>query len=252
MRSRGILVSTVWILTLAWLSGPAAAEMTVEEVVARYLDARGGAAAWREVETLRLEGVFSAVSKRSDFTLIRQRGDLFRMDYTHADLPAIRARDAQGPWMLNAWLQPEVGRVDEDPYKRQLERESLFPLLLLDYAKKGIEVELLGPGELEGFETINLKITLPDGALETWYLDADTYLEFASDSQIYDHTQLREPMNMRTFFDDFRQVDGLVFPFQIEWEFWARLESMTVEQVTVNPEIDPTRFSPPSRAEPME
>lgn len=244
------LVSIGMAMTLGWIAVPIRAEMTVEEVVVRYLEARGGVEAWRQLETLEMSGVFSVVSKRSDFSLIRQRGDLFRMDYTHADMPAIRARDAQGPWMLNAWLQPEVGRVEEDPYKRQLERESIFPLLLLDYEKKGVQIELIGPGEVEGLETIDLKVTLPDGAEETWYLDAGTHLEFAADSQIYDHTQLQEPMNMRTFFDDFREVDGLVLPFQIEWEFWARLESMTVESVVINPEIDKSRFSPPPAAGP--
>jgi hypothetical protein len=245
MRNSLLRPPVVLILMMGSVGPATVAEMTVEDVVARYLEARGGADAWRKVEGLKLEGTFSVISKRSDFELIRQRGDLYRMDYTMADMPAIRARDAQGPWMLNAWLQPEVGRVTEDPYKRQLERESLFPLLLLDYEKKGVGVALLGPGELEGVDTINLKITLPDGQEETWYLDADTYLEFATDSQVYDYTQLQEPMNQRTFFDDFREVDGLVFPFQTEWEFWARLETMTIRTITINPQIDRARFSPP-------
>lgn len=252
MRGRILIASTVWALAFGWVATSAGAQMTAEEVVDRYLEARGGAETWRKVEAFALEGVFSAVSKRSDFSMIRQQGDLFRLDYRHADMPAIRARDAEGPWMLNAWLQPEAGRVDEDPYKRQLERESLFPLILLDYAKKGIEVELMGAGELEGFETINLKITLPDGHEETWYLDAETYREFAIDAQVYDYTQLREPMNQRTYFDDFREVDGLIFPFQIEWEFWARLETMTIEKITLNPRIDEARFSPPPAAEPTD
>ena len=119
-------------------------------------------------------------------------------------------------------------------------------------AEKGIGVELLGPGELEGIGTIDLKITLSDGHEETWYLDAETYREFAIDTEVYDHTQLREPMRQRTFFDDFREVEGLVFPFQIEWEFWARLETMTIAKITLNPEIDDARFSPPPAAETTE
>jgi len=221
-----------------------AEELTASAVVARYLDARGGVEAWRQVESLEMTGVFSVVSKRSHFTLIRQQGDLYRLDYLMQDVPAIRARDAEGPWMLNAWLRPEVGRVDEDPYKSQLERESLFPLLLLDYEEKGIEVELLGEGEVEGMATVDLKITLPDGNEEIWHLDPDSFLELAADSQIYDYTQLADPMQQRIFFDDFREVEGLKFPFQIEWEFWARLETMTVEEITLNPEIDKARFSP--------
>ena len=134
MKRRSLLIGALCALVMV----PAVAlhaEMTAQDVVDRYLEARGGVVAWREVESLRMIGIFSVVSKRSDFTLIRQRGDLYRLDYLMQEVPAVRARDAEGPWMLNAWLQPEVGRVTEDPYKRQLERESLFPPLLLDYAE---------------------------------------------------------------------------------------------------------------------
>lgn len=245
MKIRTVLVGFTLTAFLGLPSFGSAVEMSVEEIIDRYLEARGGAEAWRRVESLEMTGIFSVVSKRSQFTLIRQRGDLFRLDYLMQDQPAIRARDAEGPWMLNAWLKPEVGRVTEDPYKTQLERESLFPLLLLDHEEKGIEVESLGAGEVEGISTVDLKISLADGKEEIWHLDAETFLELATDSQIYDYTQLSEPMQQRIFFDDFRQVEGLVFPFQIEWEFWARLETMTVEVIEINPEIDPTRFRPP-------
>lgn len=252
MRAGERFVVTMVIVAVSCTGAAISEELTLDRVIESYLEARGGAEAWRQVEGLSMEGTFSVISKRSDFQLIRQRGDLYRMDYSMADVPAIRARDAEGPWMLNAWLQPEVGRVTEDPYKQQLEREALFPLLLLDYDRKGVEVELLGPGELEGIDTINLQLTLPGGQEETWYLDAETYREFAADSQIHDYTQLQEPMNQRIFYDDFREVDGLVFPFQIEWEFWARLETMTVQEIKINPQINPARFSPPPAAEATE
>ena len=250
MRSRSIVVLVLCGLALSLMSASArAAGMSVEETVARYLEARGGVDAWREVGSLEMKGVFSVISKRSDFVLARQKGDLYRLDYTMQDTPAIRARDAVGPWMLNPWLQPEVGRVSEDPYKTQLERESLFPLLLLDYDKKGIRIEMMGTGDIDGIATVDLQITLADGQTETWHLDAETYLEVAVDSQIYDYTQLADPMQQRIFYDDFREVDGLRFPFQIEWEFWARLETMTVQEITLNPEIELQRFSPPATAE---
>jgi hypothetical protein len=222
------------------------AEMSVARILARYLEARGGAERWRELDALEIRGDLTVLSKRNPFRELRRKDDLFRLDYSAADAPAIKARDATGPWMLNAWLQPEVGRVTEGPYVAQLERESLFPLLLLDHEKKGIGVELVGRGRIDGVGTIDLLVTLPGGAEETWHLDAVTFREVAIDSRIYDFSQAAEPMDQRTFFDDFREVDGLVLPFRVDWEFNARLESMAVDQVLVDPEIDPAEFSPPS------
>lgn len=223
----------------------AADESGAEPVIARYLAARGGAERWRRLQALELSGTYAAFSKRSEFTLLRQRGDLFRLDFKLLDVPAVRARDPQGPWMLHVLLQPQAGRVTEEPYKSQLERESLFPLLLLDHREKGVAVELLGEGEVDGRRTVDLEVTLPGGARETWHLDAETFLEVAIDSQIFDHTQSAEPLRQRIFFDDFREVDGLVLPFVVECEFGARLESMTVERAVIDPDLAPSRFAPP-------
>jgi hypothetical protein len=234
-----------------WVAAPLGtaeqlAGLSAADVVARYVEARGGAERWRAVERLEISGTFAAFSKRSEFTLLRARGDRFRLDFELLDAPAVRARDEQGPWMLHVLLQPEAGRVTEDPYKRQLERESLFPLVLFEHEDRGIEIELVGPGSVDGVETVDLLVRLADGQEELWHLDGETFLEVAVDSEVVDHTQSAEPIAQRLFYDDFREVEGLVLPFQLEWEFGARLESMTVDSVAVNPAIDDDRFRPPA------
>jgi hypothetical protein len=147
--------------------------------------------------------------------------------------------------MQHKLVQPEAGRVDEDPYRSMLVRESLFEPPLVDAAKKGLQVELLGQGELDGVKTWDLKLTWPDGAIETWYLDASTYREYAADRQVYDFTQSDQPMRLRSFFDDFRQVDGLWLPFFVQDEFSARVEMMQVEEAKVDVEVDPATLAPP-------
>lgn len=222
---------------------------SVATVVERYAQARGGVDRWRQVETLELMGSYAAFSQRSPFVLVRKRGDLYRLDFELLGSPAIRARDEQGPWMLHGLLQPEAGRVTDEPYDSQLRRESVFEPLLFDYASKGIGVELVGLGEVDGIETIDLALTLPGGGQELWHLDTETYCEVAIDSEVVDLTQFEEPVSQRIFFDDFRPVDGLVIPHSIEMEFGARLESMTIEEVIVNPELESSRFQMPSSGE---
>jgi hypothetical protein len=221
-------------------------EPGLEQVVSRYVEARGGAARWREVKSLSIKGTYAALSQRSPFTLLRRRDDVYRLDFTVMGGPGTRARDSEGPWWRSALEdQPQPVRADEGPYKAQLERESLFGPLLLDASSKGVSVELVGPGDVEGQPTIDLEVSLPDGAKEIWHLDRETFLEVAIDSQVVDHTQGPRPMARRVFFDDFRTVDGLVLPFQVDYEFGARLEAMTVEEVVVDAELADERFSPP-------
>lgn len=228
----------------------AAEQLSAAEVVAHHLDARGGAERWAEVGSLELSGSYAAFSEKAPFSLVRGRGDRYLLEFTLLGAPAVRARDAEGPWWRHSLLQPEVGRLTEGPYKTQLERESIFGPALLDSASRGWKVELLGGGHVDGRATVNLKVTLADGVEETWFLDAVTYLEVAVDSEVIDHTQGPKPMRQRAFFDDFREVEGLVLPFRVDLEFGSRLEVMQVEQARPGPTLDNARFAPPPEPEP--
>ena len=56
------------------------------------------------------------------------------------------------------------------------------------------------------------------------------------------------PQELGATLDDFREVEGLTLPHQVELEFGARLESMTVVHVDVAPVLDDSSFSPPATA----
>lgn len=219
--------------------------LTLDQVIAKHLEARGGAERWGAVDSLEMKGIYAAFSEESPFHLIRKRGDQYRLNFALLDGPAVRARDSETAWWQHALLQPEPAPIGDNPYKAQLERESIFGPVLLDHASKGIKVELVEQGEINGITTINLKLTFPNGQEETWYLDARTYREVAVDSQIYDFTQFPDPTRQRAFFSDYREVDGLVIPYRVDLEFGARLEEMRLESVEINPEIDQDRLKAP-------
>jgi hypothetical protein len=221
---------------------------TLEQIVARHIEARGGAERWQEVTSIELTGIYAAFSDHEPFRLVRSPGNLYRLDFKILGAEAVRARDAEGPWWIHGLLQPQAGRAAEEPYKSQIERESLFGPLLLDLSEKGLEIELVGPADIEGIATIELAVSLPGGQKESWFLDAETYLEVAVDSEVSDYTQSPQPMKQRAFYDDFREVNGVQIPFRLDYEFGHRLESMTVEEAVVDGEVDPSRFSPPAAA----
>ncbi len=233
------------LIVLAAQTLPAVAEPAVDEVVQRYLEARGGAEKWRAVRSLWSTGVYSTFSDHERYEMARRVGDIYRLDFKVLDGEAVRARDSEGPWWRHPLLQPEVARLEEGPYKALVERESYFGPLLLDAASKGISVKLAGPAEIEGIAVLELVVGLPGGAEERWFLDAETFLEVAIDSQVNDYTQSAEPMRQRAFFDDFRDVSGLVIPFKVDYEFGHRLESMTIEEIELNRELSDEHFSPP-------
>ncbi|MHC5065206.1 MAG: PQQ-like beta-propeller repeat protein, partial [Planctomycetota bacterium] len=220
-----------------------AAALQLEDVLQRYAEARGGLERWREVETLEMEGIFTAFSESGPFTIQRRRDHLWRFEYSLSGQPDARGRDSEDLWWrYHRFRIPEAARVELEGYHWQMKRDSQFEPALLGIADKDIEVKLLGPGTVDAQATVDLELTFPEGAVEFWRLHAETFLEVAVDSIITDMNQAREPMELRVFYSDFREVDGLVLPFKRSLEFGARLEVIDVTSAKVNPELGPEVF----------
>lgn len=222
----------------------------VEAILARYAKARGGRERWRKLRGMAFEGTYATFSNIARFEEIRLRaepgGGHFRLDLDMLGNPTIRGRDAGGPWMLYPLLEVgEPSRIDLEgdygPYHGMIEREARFEPALLDPATHGATVELLGNDTIAERSTLALRLTYgagSDGAWEeTWHLDPETYLEVAVVDSVHDLTLSSEPMERRTFYSDFESFDGVVIPRHRELEFGSRLEVVTIEKVTLDPEL---------------
>src|SRR6185295_11999726 len=117
--------------------------------------------------------------------------------------------DGSATW----WIHPLLGVAEPaavaEPQAALARRSAEFESPLVDAAAKGNKVELLGKEEIDGRPAFKLKVTRKDGAEETWYLDASTYLELARLDRTLD---LPDPEERWTYYSDFRTVDGLVIP----------------------------------------
>ncbi len=238
------------IVALLMMPGAADAETaplpTAAHVLERYAVARGGADRWAAVQALEWTGIHATFSEKHPFTLIQARPNRYRFDFTMLGNAATKARDAGGVW----WTYPLLGvteatRLDEGPYRAQIERASWFAPPLIGAPDNGVAVVVRGYTDLDGLSTLQLDITLPDGAEETWYLDPGTFLEVAIDSQVFDHTQGPQPMPQRAFVSNFKTVSGLVLPHRLDLEFGARLEVTEVTSVILRDTIDDARFVGP-------
>jgi hypothetical protein len=122
-------------------------------------------------------------------------------------------------------------------------RDTDFVTPFFDYEQRGWKVNLIGATEFDGIPAIGLELTRDDGQSETWYLDPETYLEFARRSPGSD---FGNPMPQRTFFDDFRKVGDVTIPHLVETEWYTRHRAMKVAKIETNVPIDDAIFSMPA------
>ena len=233
--------TTATALCLVLLAAPLAAA-TVDEVIAKHIEARGGLDAWKEIETLKVTGSYTAFSKVAPFTLHRARDNKYHLDHVLGEKPVTIGYDGENAWWINLWYQvpwaQKISGQDLKAFMQDVDFESPF----FHYREKGYQVELLGEGDLDGQPAIKLKLTRPDESVETWYLDPDTHLELGYDAEGSDFGQ---PAPQRAFIEDFREVAGVMIPHFIEKQWYTRDRIMEIEKIETDVEVDDGLFEMP-------
>ena len=240
-------------LTLALLLGsvaiPAAAQ-DAPSLIAKNLEARGGAAAIDALKSVRFDGrlVFPG-----DFELkyaeTRARlgtASASRVDATLQGLDAVQAYDGHGgAWKINPFQgrkDPEKMSADE---ARSLADSSLLEGPLLASRHDGSRVQYLGREDFDGTLAYKLKVTQKDGDEFTYWLDPDTWLEIKVDEtrRIRGAQQTTE-----TELGDYEKVAGVYYPMSLESWTQGQPNQRTrtlIATSQANPPVEPAYFAEP-------
>lgn len=245
-----------WMLAAAGFAvvlsaSPAAAAMTVEEVIAKNIEARGGVEKWKAIKSLEATGELTSFSKVGPFTLRRTRDRKYFLD-THIDGKPLKiGYDGNVAWTASAFFGDGSAQRLKGADLAVMIREIDFPSPFFDYKEQGHEVKLVGEKEFEGQKGIAIEVKRKDGQSETWYLDPKTYLEIGRESPGSDFGR---PVPLRTFYDDFRVVSGVRVPYLVESQWYTRERIFHVSDVKMNVEMDEAQFKmpPPPGMEPYQ
>ncbi len=236
-----LLLSAALLLSAVFSPSPAAA-MTVDEVIAKHVEARGGLDAWARIDSLKATGSFTAFSKISPFTLHRDRDEKYHLDHVLDDKRVTIGYDGETAWWINPWYEVPWAQKMTGQDLKVFMQEVDFASPFLHYQDKGYQVELLGEGDLDGQKALKVQLTRPDASVETWYLDPETFLELGYDAEGSD---FGEPAPQRAFIEDFRRVDGVMIPHFIEKQWYTRDRIMEIDKIETNLEIDDALFHMP-------
>ena len=252
-KSKNSLIKTVLILGVLafgfYQCGQTKIE-TADDVIHKNIKARGGADNWAKLNSLVMKGIYVSFSEPESFTIWRQRPDLYRFDSVRIRKTVIHAYDGEKAWWINPLFGPAFEKPQIIPSQNNLDkvtlRERFFEPVFWNYEDKSHQVELEGKEFFDDKDCYKLKVTLADSSVEYWYIDAETFLEVGMTGDTYDFGILN---SLEMFFSDYRDVGGLKFPFLIESEYGQRYRSMEIENIEINPEIDPSVFVLPDSKE---
>ena len=192
-----------------------AQQPTVDELVAKNIEAKGGAEALRALQSLRLTGKLLVQEGQIElrYVEIRVRPDKIRTEASLQSMTAIDAYDGSEGWRV----QPFFGRKDPE----RMSADDVKPLVengeidgpLVEWQAKGSTVEYLGTEDVEGTAAHKLKVVRKNGDVSFVYLDPDHFLEIRIVTQRMQHgAQMEEEVDL----GDYEKVNNVFVPFSIE------------------------------------
>lgn len=272
------------LLAAAVLPAQAMAEsLTAAQIVERNVSARGGLAAWHNLQTLSMSGKMEAGTGDSrlrsqriaqggtgaslrrqhqaaldaaagananqqvqlPFTLEMKRPNRSRLEIQFAGKTAVQVYDGANGWKV----RPFLNRNDVEPFTADEARAEATRTdmdgLLIDYAAKGSKVELAGTEPLAGQNAYRLKVTTRSGDVREVWVDSKTFLDVKVEG-----TPRRMDGRMHRVFvyqRDFKPVQGLVMPYLCETvvDGYPQVRKTVIENISVNKSLADARFARP-------
>lgn len=234
------------VLTIVFLSlANVMASDDVADIVGKHILAKGGLEAWSETQTMLVKGSYTAFSIPKPFVLSRARDDgrvLYHLDHYLGEKHVIIGHDGNLAWWINPWYDMDWAIKMGPVEARALNQDLDFPTPFFGWKDKGYDLQLQGIADFEGRDCFKISLQRDEESKETWFLDCETGLERARISQGQDFGQ---PEEQTTFFDDFRDVNGLIIPHYVESQFGIRNRVMEIESIVLNEPMDLTLFQMP-------
>jgi hypothetical protein len=217
----------------------------LEEIIEKHIEAHGGAEKWNAIENMKITAQFTAFSEVDDWMAIKTRHGKYYSELSLGKFDVIEAFDGHHGWTIDPWADVSYPRLLNEAEENVFFQKAEWMTPFFNYKEKGLELEYLGEEDLEGVAVYTIKVTRPSGSSETWYLSKDSFLEYKRVSFWVDFTY---PVEAETYFEDFRDVDGLIIPFYVEKMFSQRNRVLEIENIVFNVPVDEQIFEmPPSK-----
>jgi hypothetical protein len=238
-------------VALASIAAIPAHATSVDELIAKNAEARGGLEKIQAIKTLKIDGKlrFSGNFGSIELTMVQYKKapDSTRIEATVQGLTQVQAWDGNEAWQIS----PFQGRKDPERMSaddaKSIADDAGIAGSLIDYRSRGSQVEYLGTEDVDGTLAHKLKVTLKDGDIEYVYLDPDHYLEIRVVGQRKVRGTESEDI---TDFGDYEQIAGVYFPFSIAFHTKGDSgeQQITIDKAQANIAIEDSRFAFPAAA----
>ena len=224
-------------------------QATVDELVAKNIEAKGGTTALKSLQTLRSTGkLLVQVQGQIElgYVQIKKRPDEARTEASLQGMTQIEAYDGKDGWKVSPFFgRKDPERMSADDVKALVE-DTEIDGPLADWKTKGSTVEYLGTEDVDGTPAHKLKVVRKNGDVSFVYLDPDHFLEIRIVTQRVRHGAHEE---VETDLGDYEKAGGIFVPTSIEVgrKGAPDKQMVVIDKVEANVPVDDTIFHFPGQ-----
>jgi outer membrane lipoprotein-sorting protein len=222
---------------------------TVAEIVRRNAEARGGAEAWKNVQTMVWAGhteSSSAPDRKLPFLLELRRPARMRFEIGSVSGQLVRIYDGTNGWKVHPDSNgiPDVKdySADELAFARSAQ---IIDGPLMDMAARDANLKLIGTDTLGDRKAFVIESRTADGGVSRVWVDAETFLEARLEREIA--VSGGRTATSTIVFRNYRAIKGLQVPTIVETGSGAGrpTDTLVIEKIALNPEIEDKTFMKP-------
>lgn len=235
-----------WVLT-ALLSSAfvAQAEMKLDEVLAEYVEARGGMEVIKSTKTMRSTGKMTMGPMEAPFAFTYKAPNKIYTTFEIQGMKGIQAFDGEQGWQVMPFMgknDPELMSGDE---LKQTKEQADIEGVLIDAEAKGTTLELVGTSEIEGTPVIEIKATKKSGDVVHVFLDEEYKLEVMTRAKM---KMMGQEVETETYFSDYKEIGDTGAPVAHAMAVKVNgslVQNLTLNDIEVNIEVDDSLFTMP-------
>ncbi len=243
---RNLLIIGLFIMALIMVQFVHA--QTVEDVIRKYEEARGGKDKLNAIKSIYMEGAREMMGNEVTVKVTREQGKLSRTEFEMGSGHGFMLiTDKEGWTMFSMRSTSPTALPAEAVTAMQTELDIAGPLV--NYAAKGHKAELLGRDSANGLPCYKIKLTTSAGKEILFWIDIGNNL-------VQQSSQKSNGMGGRgagaagdviTYYRDYKAVDGIQIPHTIETKApggGPNSGTTTFDKVELNVPVDAKLYKP--------
>ncbi len=208
----------------------------------QYIKAAGGAKALSKIQTLSIEGRFSGGSdgKAGTFTFDTKQPNRYYSELVAADKSRIEAYNGKSAWHENG--AGEVATFLGQDSSQMEATGQYYNTRLLNLKKNKLTLSLIGQAQVRGKDAWQIEVTAANGMKRQVYFDTGTHL-------IAEEKAMIGGVEEALLYGDYRTVDGVKLPYQIELRRGDDIYRIAVTRAEVNGAVGERVFDFPEKSQ---